>query len=153
MNPLSCDAAKSTRSLDATSMRFEAESLVQTISAPRSSAMRSASRLTDTGSATRAPGPGLDDEGQRARASACSVPSAWPASSTSGPGLAVGVDHHAQVGLPEARTRSPIREIRASMRSSVAPFGRVAANGFTASTSAPIFASTAGMTSDAAPNE
>ena len=56
MNPPDWLAAKVTRSERATSIRCEAESLVQTISAPACRQISSAARLAATGSATRPDG-------------------------------------------------------------------------------------------------
>ena len=101
MKPPSCDAAKSTVPLPATSMRCAADSFVHVIAAPASAASRSASRLTETGSASRAPGAVLADElhehEQRllgARAHALVVDDRR--------GLAVGVEHVAEVGTRRA---------------------------------------------------
>ena len=113
--------------------------------------MRSASRLTDTGSATRAPGRASATSVSSA-SSVCSVPSAWPASSTTVPVSPSGSMTMPEVARRRAHELADALEPLGS-RSSTLPRAAVAANGFTASTSAPIFASTAGMTSDDAPNE
>ena len=55
--------------------------------------------------------------------------------------------------LPEARTRSATRATRLDRSSSATAMDAVLANGFTERTSAPILASTAGITIDAAPYE
>jgi len=54
MKPPSCDAARSIPRCCETSIRCVAESFVQVIDAPWRSAMRSTSRLTETGRAMRA---------------------------------------------------------------------------------------------------
>ncbi len=80
MNPPSCDAAKSTPPLPATSMRCAAESLVHVIGAPLRSPSRSASLLTETGNARRVPGR-CSHTSFTSASSACSAESATPWSS------------------------------------------------------------------------
>ncbi len=65
MNPPDWLAARVTRSVRATSIRWEAESLVQTISAPAFWQISSAATLAATGRATRADGIGLGHQGQQ----------------------------------------------------------------------------------------
>ncbi len=65
MKPPDWLAARVTRSVRATSIRWEAESLVQTISAPAFRQISSAAPLAATGRATRADGMGLGDQGQQ----------------------------------------------------------------------------------------
>ena len=101
MNPPSCDAAKSMFSLLATSMRCAADSFVHVIVAPALCAMRSASRLTDTGSAMRAFGT-VSATSRTSTSSACSDVSGVPRSSTIVARLAVGVEHEPEIGARRA---------------------------------------------------
>src|ERR671911_202302 len=80
MKPPSWEAAKSTLPADATSMRCGADSFVQVMVAPRSDAMRSASRVTETGNATWASAVASVTSVRRA-SNPWSLSSAWPSSS------------------------------------------------------------------------
>ena len=151
MKPPSCDAAKSMPPADATSMRFGADSFVQVMVAWRSEATRSASRVTDTGNATRASAFASVTR-VRSTSSAWSLSSAWPSSS-----MIVAVSPSGSMTtpswLPDARTSSDKRDTRAERSSSAAVADAVLAYGLMESTSAPVLARTVGMTIDAAPNE
>ena len=113
MKPPSCDAAKSTPPLprDLHEVRRPTASSTM-IGAPCCSAMRSASRLTETGSASRALGRGraheLDEHEQRLvgrERDALVVDDRR--------GLAVGIEHEPR-SEPEVRTRSPMIFTRVS---------------------------------------
>ena len=135
MNPPSLRRRRSRRrALDATSMRFDADELRPDDLASVARAIRSASLVTETGSATRASGTasatsGADREEQlcRARGVAGVVDRRWrvsPSGSTTNPR-----------SLPDARTSSPTAQHVRGRRHSVVA-ASVLANGFTASTSA-----------------
>ena len=130
-------------------MRCAAESFVHAIVAPPRSAMRSASRLTETGK--REPGAGLRRRrGSRARgapvrrSSACRVVDDRR-------GLAVGVEHEPEVGTRRTHEVAHRLEPRLAVLARPAVPTRSLAYGLTASTVAPILASTFGITSDTAP--
>ena len=122
MKPPDWLAARVTFSDRATSMRWEADSLVQTISAPASRQIFSAAPLAATGRAIRAPG---TDSVMRvtSTSSASSWLSMWPVSSTMSTNSPPG-SRTAPRWAPEARTSSDTRAAAAG-RSKARHVGRV----------------------------
>ena len=150
MNPPSGDAANVMSSFAATSMRLASASFVHTISAPRSTAMplgflRDRHRQRDPRARVA-----LGHEHHEREQRLVGRDDVALVVDDRGP-LAVGRDHVAR-----ARCPTPARATRSAPpvpSGSPTASGTVLANGFTASTSAPSFASTDGITIDAAPYE
>ncbi len=97
MKPPDWLAARVTRSVRATSIRWEAESLVHTISAPAFWQISSATTLAATGRATRVAGIGLGDQGQQHQQGLV-VGEHVAQVVDDGHVLAAGVEHRPQVG-------------------------------------------------------
>ena len=123
-------------------MRCGADSFVQVIWAPWAAAMRSASRLTDDGQRDAGVRRSPRHTSVTSASSACSLLSAFPSSS-----MIVAVSPSGSMTmprwLPEARTSSASRATRPTAPRARPSTDAVLANGFTDSTSAPVFASTA----------
>ena len=122
------------------------------IVAPAASAMRSASRLTDTGSAMRAPGT-TSLTRLTSASSACSLVSVVPWSSTIVAHLALGVEHEAEVGARRAHEVAHRLQARLEVVARRGDPERSWRTGSRPSTDAPILGSTFGITNDTAPNE
>jgi hypothetical protein len=111
MKPPAWLAARSICSERATSIRWESDSLVHTISAPLAAQTSSAAVLAATGRATRAPGMDSVTRVRTARR-ASSLERAWPWSSTSERNSPPG-SRTAPRWAPEARTSSETRAVEA----------------------------------------